>query len=313
MESIPENRLLKLPPGAVENIRKIYNLDKTERLEEAIKILEEWIQKQDHIIKKDFSKHYLETTLISCKGSVEKSKKQIDRLCTMKTLIPKFFSKVNAKVELQHVLDITWLIPLPTVTEDYYRILMIKFNNKEFTTETFLQYFQYSIILSEYFKAHDYVNGFVIIYDYSNFNLIELMTKLNTVELQQFATIVIEGYCARLKGIHILTDSIGIDLLVKTVKLLVSEKIGNRIHVQATLEDLHKAVPKEILPAEYGGNERSIEKLHAEWRAELSSEEHVEYMKVMNKACSDETKRYEGKFNEEYMGLPGSFRCLSVD
>lgn len=57
METIPENRLLKLPPDAIENIRKIHNLDKSERLEEAIKILEEWILKQDHIIKKDFSKY----------------------------------------------------------------------------------------------------------------------------------------------------------------------------------------------------------------------------------------------------------------
>lgn len=57
MESRTENRLLILPPGAVENIRKSYDLDKPERLDEAIQILHDWIQKQDHIIKKDFSKY----------------------------------------------------------------------------------------------------------------------------------------------------------------------------------------------------------------------------------------------------------------
>ncbi|KAJ8711046.1 hypothetical protein PYW07_008288 [Mythimna separata] len=313
MEAGSESSIFKVPPGAVENIKKIYNLDKIERLEEAIKILQDWIQKQDHIIKKDFSKHYLEKTLITCKGSVEKSKKQIDRLCTMKTLMPQYFTKVNVKTELHKVLEIAWVCPLPTLTDDYYRVVMVKFTDKEFTSDLIMQYFQFAIILVEYIKAHDYVNGFIGIFDFRDINLFDLISKLNPVELQQCATIVIEGYGARLKSVQILTVSKAIDVLIKIFKHLVSEKIVNRIYVQPTLEDLHKAIPKEILPVEYGGNERSIEKLRSEFVEELSSEEHVEYMKMMNKACSDETKRHDGKFNEEYMGTPGAFRCLSVD
>ncbi|KAJ8711048.1 hypothetical protein PYW07_008290 [Mythimna separata] len=288
-------------------------LVKPGRLEEAIKILEEWIQKEDHIIKKDFGKGYLEKTLISCKGSVEKSKKLIDRLCTMKTMMPKFFSKVNAKEELKEILELAWVTPLPIITEDYCRVLIVKINNKNFTTESYMKYYQYHIILVEYIKAHDYVNGFVVIIDFSEINLIEVMSKMNAVELQQFLTILIKGYSARLKKILMLTDSKAIELLVKTVKHIVSEKIGSRIHVQPNLEELHKVVPKEILPVEYGGTERSIKKLQEEWVEAISSEEHVEYMKMMNKACSDETKRQAVKFNEDYMGLPGSFRGLKVD
>lgn len=50
-----------------------------------------------------------------------------------------------------------------------------------------------------------------------------------------------------------------------------------------------------------------------EWVDELSGEEHVEYMKMMNKACTNEKLRRRDKFNQEYMGMPGSFRNLSVD
>ncbi|KAJ8712714.1 hypothetical protein PYW08_008018 [Mythimna loreyi] len=313
MESIPENRYLKFPPGILQNIRKIYNLDKTERLEEAIKILEQWILKQDHIVKKDFGKAYLERTLISCKGSVEKSKKQIDTLCTMRTLLPKFFSKINVKEELAQILQIAMVIPLPLVIDDYYRVLVVKCNNKYFTTESFMQFYQYLIITLEYIKAHDYVNGFIGIYDFRDVNLFDVITKLNSVELQQYLSILIKGYGARILAIHMLTESKLVDMLVKTLRQLLSEKIGNRVHVQPTLEDLHKVVPKEALPVEFGGNERSVEILHAEFVEELSSEKHLEYVKMMHAACSDETKRHEGKFNEEYMGMPGSFRCLSVD
>ncbi|KAJ8711047.1 hypothetical protein PYW07_008289 [Mythimna separata] len=315
MESIPENHLLKLPSGAMEKIRKIHNFEKIERLQQAITILEDWIKKQDHIIKKDFSKDYLERTLITCKGSVEKAKKQIDRSCTMRTLMPKYFSKTNAKLELSKIIEISWAIPLPILTEDYYRVLIVKFNNDDngLTTETIMQYYQYHIILSEYIKAHDYVNGFIVLYDMGRLNILDLMSKWNPVHLQQFTSIIIEGFGARLKSFHILTNSKAVELLINTVKHLVSEKISNRIYVQPTLKDLHKVVPKEILPVDYGGNERSSEKLHAEWVEELSSEEHVEYMKMMQKACTDETRRHAGKFNEEYMGMPGSFRSLCVD
>ncbi|KAJ8712712.1 hypothetical protein PYW08_008016 [Mythimna loreyi] len=313
MESVPENSILKLPPGALEKIRKSYNLEKRERLEEAIKLLEDWIQKQNHIIKKDFSREYLERTLITCKGSVEKAKKQIDRLCTMKTLMPKFFSKVNVKSELQKLLEIASVTPLPIMTDDYYRVIIVKFNSKNITSDLIFQYFQYAVIINEYAKAHDYVSGYIGIYDFRDVNIFDLVSKLNPVELQQCASIIIEGYGARVKSLHLLTNSKGIEMLVNICKHLVSEKIGNRIYVQPTLEDLHKAVPKEILPVEYGGNEKSIEKLHLDFIEELSSEKHVEYMKMMNKACSDETKRHAGKFNEEYMGTPGAFRCLSVD
>ncbi|KAH9637787.1 hypothetical protein HF086_007816 [Spodoptera exigua] len=55
MKLLYENQLLKMPPGTVQNIRKIHDLDKPERLDEAIKILDDWIQKQDHLVKKDFS------------------------------------------------------------------------------------------------------------------------------------------------------------------------------------------------------------------------------------------------------------------
>lgn len=57
MESIPENILLRVPPGALYDIRKIYNLEKPGRIEQAVRILESWIWKQDHIIKKDFSEY----------------------------------------------------------------------------------------------------------------------------------------------------------------------------------------------------------------------------------------------------------------
>ncbi|KAF9411682.1 hypothetical protein HW555_009599, partial [Spodoptera exigua] len=258
-------------------------------------------------------KVYLEKTLISCKGSVEKAKKQIDRLCTMKTLIPKFFSKTNVKEELQNILKVACLIPLPTPTDDYYRVLLVKIRSFDLTSESFMLYFQYCLILCEYIKANDYVNGFIIIYDCRELNMFDVVSKMSTVELQQFITILVEGYGARMKSINIVTESKAVELIINTVKQFISEKVGNRMSVQRTLEDLQNVIPKHILPVEYGGTEKSVEVLQDEMVEELSKEEYVDYVKMMFSARTEEGKRNIGKFNEEYLGMPGSFRALSVD
>lgn len=49
------------------------------------------------------------------------------------------------------------------------------------------------------------------------------------------------------------------------------------------------------------------------WVDELSSNEFMEYLTEMNKATTNESHRRTDKFNETYLGIPGSFRTFSVD
>lgn len=45
----------------------------------------------------------------------------------------------------------------------------------------------------------------------------------------------------------------------------------------------------------------------------LRGEEARKLISDAEKLVSDESKRHTAKFNEEYMGMPGSFRTLTVD
>lgn len=64
MESIPRGRILQIRPDTLEQVRKEYNLEKKGRMEEAVKMLDEWIQKQPHFKKKDFGEFYSKANLI---------------------------------------------------------------------------------------------------------------------------------------------------------------------------------------------------------------------------------------------------------
>ncbi|XP_030031257.1 uncharacterized protein LOC115448095 isoform X2 [Manduca sexta] len=312
MESLPCNPILKFKPDTLDVIRKSFNLDQRE-LNEAIDRFEEWLNKQEHFVKKDFSRDYIERTIIQGKGSVEKAKSQMDKLCTLKTLLPKFFKNCDIKTEFKDISQIAWLIPLPKMTEDYCRVYIVKINSKEFTSAHFMEYYRFNIVLYEYLKATDYVKGFIVIHDWRDLNCLDLVTKMNVIELQQFMTILMEGYKATIHGIHIITESKVIDLFTSTLKQILSPKMAARVHVYTNIESLYNIVEKDILPVEYGGKEVSVEELNKKWMEIISTEEHTAYMKEMNGACTDESRRSKLDFNNEYIGMPGTFRTLTVD
>ena len=66
----------------------------------------------------------------------------------------------------------------------------------------------------------------------------------------------------KLKGIHLLSESRAVDAIVSLFKQVFSAKLAARIVVHKTIVTFYEYVPKELLPREYGGNEKSIIELH---------------------------------------------------
>ncbi|CAK1590231.1 unnamed protein product [Parnassius mnemosyne] len=311
MESLPMNTLLEFNKDTLQTIRKDYNLDKPGSMDQAIDILQEWVKKQNHFEKKDYPREYLERRIIFCKGSVERAKSKIDRNCTLRTLMPQFYKFIDFKTEYKYS-DIMWDGILPKMTDDYHRIYLLKNVGKRFDYDI-MSYFRLTIAMAEYITAHDYSRGMIVVIDYLETDLVELLKKLDFVEVRQVLTLLIDGYGMRIKAMHILTPSKAVEAVVTLLKQILSAKVGQRIQIHKDLESLHKVVQKDVLPEELGGNERPITKLHREWVDVYSSKEFQEYYSKMKAASTNEKYRQTDKFNEEYMGIAGTFKTLNVD
>ncbi|XP_069357205.1 alpha-tocopherol transfer protein-like [Maniola hyperantus] len=312
MEFVKLRKILQLRPDTMQSIHKMYNLD-TRSLKEALKILNEWVQKQPHFNKKDFDDRYLETTIVVCKGSIERAKLRLDKMCTMRTLMPHFFGKFNCKTDFEKLYENVHAIVLPKLTNDHYRVHVIKFFDVDWEASQFTDFFRHNVIMGEYIRADDYLSGFITILDFSEANVMSFLTKISPVLLRQAVTIAIEGYGMRIKGLYIISESKFVDSLLALVKQVVSAKIVNRVKVLKSVKDLHEFIPKAILPVDYGGEERSLKTLQEEWLDVLSSEEHLSYLEEINKATTNESCRPKDQFFEQYGGMPGTFRFLSVD
>ncbi|KAJ0176315.1 hypothetical protein K1T71_008489 [Dendrolimus kikuchii] len=310
MDYLPTNPVLQFNVDTMEEIRKLYDLDNPARLEEALQILEDWIEKQNHFTEKKFDKAYLERVLIVAKGSVERAKSLMDNMCTFRTLLPKYFIASNLREELNSIL---WAVPLPKMTKDHDRVYVVKVNTVDIQPQDFITYCRWNIITCEYLKLHDYIRGIILIQDSRDIKLLDLIMKLSLTELQEIMTIILKGFGASLKQIHFINDTKLLDYILLLGKQFVSNKLLSRIKYHANAEALLEYIDPSILPVELGGTERSLNTIRDEWIDVLSSEDHIKYMRTMNEARTDETQRLEESFNSLHMGTPGSFRNLVVD
>ncbi|CAK1590219.1 unnamed protein product [Parnassius mnemosyne] len=121
------------------------------------------------------------------------------------------------------------------------------------------------------------------------------------------------GYGMKIKAVHVITHSKTAETIFTFCKQILSAKLFQRFQIHKDLESLHKVVQRDVLPEELGGNERSITKLHRECIDVISSKEFQEYYSEMKGALTNEKYRQTDKFNEEYMGIAGTFKTLNVD
>ncbi|XP_063628894.1 uncharacterized protein LOC134800325 [Cydia splendana] len=237
-------------------------------MEQAIDLLEDWIQKQDHFVKKDFHRGYLERVIISTKGSIEKAKTRVDKICTMRTMWPHLFEKCHVKRDFPKLHETYINLHMPKLTEDNNRIYIAKVTAKSLTPDMFLEAYQHSVI---------------------------------------------EGYGFGVKGIYVISTSKLIYTFINMVKPLLSAKIADRIRVLKDVESLQDYLPKRLLPEDYGGSQKSLLTLYDEWVEELSTEKHVAYTKDMRLARTNEAFRRKDKYQDDYLGISGTFKILSID
>ncbi|XP_041983489.1 uncharacterized protein LOC121736385 isoform X2 [Aricia agestis] len=311
MEYLPTESVLKIRSSAIEAVRKEVNLHRPGEMEEAVRILDEWIHQQPHYIYKEIPKPYLESTIVTNKGSVEKSKAMIDKLCTLRTLMPDQFQPLDAEKALKAVRDIAYMCFLPQQTEDYHRLIVIK--TTVYTKELLHLFYKASYMIVDYVRLYDYHAGVDVIYDLTDSDVKEALSVINFMEFKDCYEIINHSYSLRVRRYIVITPSKWVEPLVNVFKTFMKKKIADRIMVLKDHTELYQFYTKDILPKEYGGDERSLKELQDELFGHAASPKHREFREKLFEARTDETKRSPDAFNELYAGTTGTFRALTLD
>ncbi|CAH0713630.1 unnamed protein product, partial [Brenthis ino] len=314
METITHHPLLIVTPEEMKKVRQFFNLDDVYRIRESLEAIEEWCKKQDHLVTafQYLNRSMLERLLLLSRGSTEGTKTKIDKLFTMRAMMPEICLNKTIE-EFEHFSDCILYVPLPNLCpSDQSRVTVTQPLAGKLDEFNVLSYIRYCFLIGEYRLSYDYCISERFILDLQNINM-NFLTKLNPIILKKGEIICTEAYGTKIKGIHIINAPSFVDKFVFVLKQGLKEKVASRLYVHNSYEDLHKEIPKQILPKEYGGDGPSCEKLADQWKDCLKSKEARRVIDECNKLVADESKRSEMKFNEEYLGMPGSFRKLTVD
>ncbi|XP_047538119.1 alpha-tocopherol transfer protein-like isoform X2 [Vanessa atalanta] len=318
METLSNNPLLKVSDAEIAKIRRDYNLD-TNKIKENLDEIEEWCKKQSHLegAVQYLNRDIMERIHILAKGSVEGTKKKIDKILTTRGLIPEIM--LNKSIdEFNKFQENLIFITLPNLSPVCHsRIFVSQITNPNINNFSFLTFLRYCFMIGEYRLYFEYSMSDRFIVDLKNVNM-NIIAKINPVLLKKGETLCTcvlfqEAYGTKIKGIHFVNAPPYVDKIINLLKQVLKEKISSRVYVHSSYEDLQKEIPKEILPKEYGGDSTSCAELAEQWKEYLKTEQARTILETSNKLISDESKRCSIKFNEEYLGMPGSFRRLNVD
>ncbi|XP_059048786.1 uncharacterized protein LOC131844015 [Achroia grisella] len=311
MESQSDSAYLNCS-NARATLLKLYNLDTPGSLDDAVDRLVEWVQKQEHFTKKDLPREFLEKSLLLAKnGSLEVTKKKIEKLLTVRTLLPYLFGRYNVKKDL-YVKNIIH-VPLPRLTSDFYRLYLLKMTEGNLTTDDLIKSYRRGVYMTEYGVKHDYFAGLIFIYDFRQANVLDLIAKFSMTNPRLYLTLI-EAYGARVKAIHVvMKNATFAEAIMSVMKQILSDKLLKRAQIHKNIESVYNYVPRDLLPVDYGGKEKSLLELNEYWMDTLSTEEHINYVDSMNEAKTDESRRIGDTFNTEHLGMPGTFRSFVVD
>ncbi|XP_047999107.1 uncharacterized protein LOC125236368 [Leguminivora glycinivorella] len=312
MEIIPSNPVLEFNANQLQEVRTINVYEDAKQMNQAIDAFEDWIKKQNHFAVKQYDRGYLERMIITNKGSIERAKQRLDRICTLRNLMPEFMCNIDILNDFNNLHKILQIGVLPKPTKDNYRITyesFIKSDESYNVTDTF----KYTYLMFQYSLCNDYYAGIECIVDLREYSF-SMLSTISFTDFHKGITMLLQTFGSRCRSIHIISSNKILDGVMLLFRKCLSDKMNKRIHIHHSHDTLSQFFDKSVLPVEIGGEyKKSLKEICDEYFKELCSESNLARMKDFDAAVTIESQRIKASFNEEYSGMPGSFKSLCVD
>ncbi|CAG9858088.1 unnamed protein product [Phyllotreta striolata] len=294
-----------------ESVRRAWGKTDAD-VKEYLEIIKEWLKTQHHLPEMP-GDNMIEFFLTNCKYSVEKTKGNLDMYYTMRNLMPSMYRNMHPckPQEIQPALNTGMIAVLPKLTQDLYRITVLKYKKFDDVSYDMTKFMAHCLNNLFEIRIHeDLTMGeiFIISHEHADLNV---LSKLTPVLLKNIAQILEKVHCNRMKALHLLNPPAYVDTIISIFKRFLPKNLQERIFFHKTLEDLHKHVPRELLPGDYGGKEKPLQELSDLWMRKL--EQYKDRFDKLEKMKIDESLRPEKLENDDILGYHGNFKKLNVD
>ncbi|XP_054278213.1 alpha-tocopherol transfer protein-like [Macrosteles quadrilineatus] len=311
MELVPPSR------ETLKNIFQSINLN-TEQHRRDTELLKTWLNSQPHL-PHDLDDSLLSSFLVGCKNSLERAKTALDSYLTNRTTCPDFYQHRDpCDPAFRKMSRVVRYVTLPRMTTEGYRVTIYSLVSPDTPAKDIDLCLNASKVLCSYdvrFLEDPFWAGDVIVIDSKNYTLTQLPALMVLPVLKKYIHCVTNTLPVRFKKIIFINMSPVVEIILKTIKPLLKQKIAQRII--ATSEDhkfLYNHVPQDILPEEYGGKAGKLTELNDAWQLKVESyrEWFLNDMKrKVDESLRPEKSKYKPK--EQMFGVEGSFKTLTID
>ncbi|XP_014483666.1 PREDICTED: alpha-tocopherol transfer protein-like [Dinoponera quadriceps] len=236
----------------------------------------QWLQQQLHL-PQEISDEKLRCTILTAKFDLEKAKKYLDSQYTLRNLIPEFFADCD---------------PLGESVARFHKCL-------------------YLFIIANIRAEEDTAIPEISIMDCTHLTLSHILKYSPTI--MKKCDLSMQAYGKRYKAVYFINAPTYIEQLASIFKMVLKPKLFARLRfLTSGIESVCEDIPKSILPADYGGEEASMDTLTDMWRAKLM--ERREWLLAQEKLKTNESLRTDSVINpNDLFGVTGTFRKLEID
>ncbi|CAG9769964.1 unnamed protein product [Ceutorhynchus assimilis] len=209
--------------------------------------------------------------LIACKNDTEATKNCIVSFFKYKAAAPELFANRDIDNEEQtHTFNVSKCGILPNRTKENYAVICACLKDTSYSSfnldgQVKMIYTLLDVVLYDNPPA-----GLVIIIDIKGVGLMHI-TRLKLGTVKKFFQFLQEALPTQLKQIHIMNTSYVFDKIIMVLKPFMNKELFNMIVTHppnANLDEFYeKYIPKDILPADLGGDLPNLDQLTEETKS----------------------------------------------
>ncbi|CAH1399774.1 unnamed protein product [Nezara viridula] len=284
-----------------------------EAVEEDVQRLRDWLDKQPHLPQD--VEHSLLLAFVCGTKTLESAKRKLDNYYSNRNRMVKLYDEVARDVNAQFREKSRALnhFFLTNTTPEGHIVYFVSFNDcfsKVFDHphEATRMLMMLELRMKQWSDTSEFGGYFVFDCDGVPASAI---TMVNSSIVAAILGSFQDGYPMKLHGCFCINASSTIEFIVNNlVKPVLKAKLYNRTKVfKEGASNLKEYLPLEMLPSDYGGNDKSSAELNDYWLDQL--EENREWFLKSTRQSSDEKKRPPDSQNT--YGIDGTFRKLAVD
>ncbi|CAH1399775.1 unnamed protein product [Nezara viridula] len=295
-------------------VEEISNKRSKEAVEEDVQRLRDWLDKQPHLPHD--VEHVLLLAFVYGTKTLEAAKRKLDKYYSNRNRMVKIYDQVarDVNARFRETSRAANQFFLSNNTPKGYKVFFVSMNDDCFTKvfDHMHEVTRMLMLLELRMKRWPDLcgAGTYIVYDSAGMSSTEF-SMLSPTAILACLNAFQEGYPVKLNGCFCINAPSYVEILINNlIKPAVKAKIFDRIKVvNEGASFLKNYMPLEMLPSDYGGNDKSSTELNDYWMDQL--EENREWFLQTTKHVSDEKKRPPDSQNS--YGIDGTFRKLAVD